>query len=129
MKPIEVIDLLEEELRRKVKELKLVIMEQQTNCDHPLEALVEGDFKAAGYITYAQPPFYVCRNCGYAEEQWGAGLWKLGKFGYDARVPSLPRNVAMKYIRGTMKSQRDLGSVRFDGAPIESLWGIKNGSK
>ena len=46
-----------------------------------IEACLHEDVVEGAYVPhefgFSQPPFAVCRTCGYAEEGWGAGYWKL----------------------------------------------------
>jgi len=69
--------------------------ELQSRCQHRVNEVVEGDYKAYDYST--DPPFRVCTVCGYAEQGWGCGYWKLN---YGSReIPTIPRSEAQKYIR------------------------------
>jgi len=66
-----------EELDRTIQSLKderqQIIKDMQETCDHPIEFVIEGEYKEGFDIGYADPPFRVCRLCGLAEEGWGCG--------------------------------------------------------
>ena len=54
----------------------------------------------------------VCMLCGYAEEGWGCGFWKL-RYNYEP-VVKLPRELLFqKYVK-KFWTQDMLNEVRFD---------------
>ncbi len=57
-----------------LREAKLLIM--QETCQHPTDELLEVAYEPSMFFD-ARPPFRVCKLCGYAEEGWGCGYWKL----------------------------------------------------
>jgi len=93
--------------------------QEQDKCEHPEQVIVEGKAKpgdtwtiGCGGGTYStwKPPFRVCRACGYAEEGWGSGYWKLGS---TPRVPEIERAEAKKLILGRALTQRDLYKLEY----------------
>ena len=76
--------------------IKAMELQLFRECPHPDNEVVEGRFKDNGWLGCTRP-FRVCRLCGYAEEGWGMGYWKLAKPG--TTIPSLPYDDARKYVR------------------------------
>lgn len=75
-------------------------------CRHPRAAILEGRY-ASG--SFAFPPFRVCTECGYAEEGWGCGYWKLGK----SNVPEVSRDEAMRHVQGDVLTQGEMSKNRY----------------
>lgn len=91
---------------------KQLVRQLQEECPHPKEDIIEGDMHRGStyggcgvHVSTSQPPFRVCRRCGYAEEGWGCGYWKITK---DYSVPTLPREEAWKIVIGGILSQNDM---------------------
>lgn len=57
------------------------------------------------------PPFRVCRECGYAEQGWGCGYWKLNGPGPD--TPQLPERVCSSLVTIRVLSQEEMNNVRY----------------
>jgi hypothetical protein len=83
------------QLRAEAEQLMLASIEA---CDHPREALVRGD-SVAYVMGSAFSPFLVCRRCGYAEEGWGAGTWRIKANEWDSDIPRLDRDQAWRLVR------------------------------
>ena len=70
-------------------------------CTHPVEHIIEGNYIpdnswGGGHAT---PPFRVCTICGYAEEGWGCGYYKLGPGVYDEKIiRTVKRREAEKFV-------------------------------
>lgn len=118
------IDAAIEEVKLAEEALRVVIMGEQLTCLHPFESIVESESVEDKWGHYHTPPFLVCKDCGYAEEDWHCGPWKLTRYSKcrNKRVPTINREEAWKYVRGSIKNQTLLSKVRFDKEPIESLW-------
>ena len=98
-------------LARKIKALEAQ-REKRLNgmheeCPHPHEHIIEAKYRD-GYFG-ATPPFRVCKLCGYAEEGWYCGYWKLST---REECPTLSRDAAQKYVL-KFHSQDDLSKKRF----------------
>lgn len=91
------------------KDKEELITQTQNKCKHPANEIVEGDYRSYQYLDRTDPPFRVCRACGYAEEGWGCGYWKLGKY---SSVPRLSHDDAWKFIL-KFYSQEKLNELRF----------------
>lgn len=86
------------------------IQELQSLCTHPLESVVEGEYESDPLGgCWHSAPFRVCRACGYAEQGWGAGFWKLSN-NYSG-VPMLQREEARKLIVGPIVTQEMMGTL------------------
>lgn len=81
--------------------LEFVIDHVQKQCQHD-GLILEADRPY-------DPPYRVCTRCGYAEEGWHCGYWKLDD---RKEIRKVSRDDAGKYIRRLM-SQADLSKVRF----------------
>lgn len=81
-----------------------LIAKVQRLCRHPVSMLIEAPYSSSEFSS--ERPFRVCRRCGYAEEGWGAGYWRLGRGVYSG-VPELSRNEAQRLVR-TFVSQDDM---------------------
>jgi hypothetical protein len=59
----------------------------------------------------------VCLRCGYAEEGWHCGYWKLhrGVFGKIGGGPirSMTRENGHKHVRGGIMTQSKLSEIRY----------------
>ena len=87
-----------------------VRQEEQDKCKH--SDIVGGKSKpgdtwtigcGGGSYSTAEPPFRVCRLCGYAEEGW-SGYYKL-KEPFQLEAPELERAEAMKLVIGRIVSR------------------------
>lgn len=82
---------------REVREA--IILKAQNECPHPKEEILEGE---------GSPPFHVCKLCGYAEEGWYCGYWKL-----ECRnAPRLSHREAFKYVLRFINNSK-LADLRF----------------
>lgn len=91
------------------KEREEIVARGQKYCPHPTSEILEGEYKRGHYFT--SPPFRVCKLCGYAEDGWHCGYWKLQD---NDPVPSVSREMAMKYVIGGVLSQEELSKKRFN---------------
>jgi hypothetical protein len=80
----------------------------QNKCSHPAGEILEAEYANGNYFT--SPPFRVCKLCGYAEEGWHCGYWKLRE---DSAVPSVTRHAAMEYVIGGVITQKELNKKRY----------------
>ena len=86
------------------EELEILLAEIQAACGHPEAEIVEGGYRASRWEEVcADPPFRVCRRCGYSEPGWGCGYFKLYPNNYH--IPHMDRNEAWKFIRGGLMTQ------------------------
>lgn len=103
-----------EELDREIQALKddreARLLELQAGCDHPVDDIFEVDYRDGGILFSATPPFRVCRKCGYAEEGWHCGYWKL-----DTReeVPTISREKARRDYVLKFYTQEQMNEERF----------------
>lgn len=100
------VDAIDAKLSALQQERKEIIAEIQAQCQHPIDALIEGQYQSTYYST--TPPFRVCKLCGYAEEGWYCGYWKLQ--GND--IPQLPNEVAHKLVL-KFYTQEKMNELRF----------------
>ena len=89
-------------------DLKGRVKRMQELCTHPREFLVDAKYESGEFST--QRPFRVCRECGYAEEGWGSGYWKLHPNLRD-EIPELSRQIAYKLVR-TFVDQEEQWKIR-----------------
>lgn len=75
-------------------------------CRHPRAYVLEGEYEPAGTFGSADAPFRVCTLCGYAEEGWGCGYWKLNFNGADFTNIQLKRSSALKLVRDFWSQDR-----------------------
>lgn len=54
-------------------------------CDHPLAAIREEPYQ--NRFDSADPPIYMCTQCGYTEQTWSATNRKLANGIYDGIIP------------------------------------------
>lgn len=87
---------------------KVLSKNGQKKCSHPASEILEAEYVGGTY--FSTPPFRVCKLCGYAEEGWHCGYWKLRD---DNPVPSVSREAAMKYVIGGVLSQKQMSDLRF----------------
>jgi hypothetical protein len=80
-------------------------------CKHPVSEILEGRYEPESTYAYAKPEFRVCKLCGYAEEGWGSGFWKLARGIYDG-IPQLSRDEAFKYVL-KFHTQDDLYKLKY----------------
>lgn len=85
-------------------------------CPHPENYIVEGAYISGSLCSYtgdvSTPPFRVCSLCGYAEEGWGCGYYKLAPNNYSMK--SIDRNTARKFVKRGILSQEELSNIRFN---------------
>ncbi|RKZ95081.1 MAG: hypothetical protein DRQ40_04490 [Gammaproteobacteria bacterium] len=110
-------------LREAKENLKAARMEVQKSCEHPDEEVVEGKYEPCSYAN-ATPPFRVCKLCGYAEQGWGCGYWKLGHGLYS--IPIVSRSEAFEFVSGGIIRQDQLSEVRYDRKDHDTLWEMLN---
>ena len=77
----------------------------QHSCDHP--NVVEAN---------ESPPFAVCTLCGYAEQGWHCGYWKLA----HRRLRRVTALTARETVIGRIWTQRELSEERY-GVDASSL--------
>lgn len=82
-------------LNTRIEKLETKLMDK---CPHPFEALRVGNFIPANSWGSPTPDMRVCTDCGYAEEGWGCGFWKL-RTDYGVDIPSMSRDAAFKFVR------------------------------
>lgn len=71
-------------------------------CPHPKSEIRESWEKGSG------PPWTICLLCGYSEEGWGIGGWKLPSAYIDHRpVATIDRDELMRRRR-FFRTQRDI---------------------
>lgn len=108
-----------EEIRKEIDSLTAPLYEKITKlqeeidkCVHPISHIVEGEYSPDDYgWGSADPPFRVCTICGYAEEGWGCGYWKLAPRIYD--IKPISRNKAYTYVTKGVLSQEKLSNLKF----------------
>ena len=114
---------LKAERERIEEELSLLLKEIQSACGHPEREIVEGEYRASRWEEAgAEPPFRVCRRCGYSEPGWGCGYFSLYPNNYH--IPHMDRSEAWKFIRGGLMSQAEkdrLFRARWDRETARSL--------
>lgn len=76
-------------------------------CKHSKSKVVEVNPTEYKFIENNEPPFRICKNCGYAEEGWGCGYWKLD---YE-NVPLVKRD-SIEFIN-EFNTQANLSSKRY----------------
>lgn len=77
-------------------------------CKHPKKYIVEVEYKKYQYIDSCDAPYRVCTRCGYAEEGWGCGYWKLAP---NAEVRSAKRK-DIEYIN-QFNTQEKMNKKRY----------------
>ena len=102
---LERLAVLQVEETRISEEIKMLIQSIKESCNHPTEMIVEGDYYPSNTFSYAQPPFRVCRLCGYSEPDWNCGYFRLDPD--NCNVPQMSRDEAWKFIRGGLMSQEE----------------------
>lgn len=85
-------DELEARIAILVAERDALQIEFMATCPH--NTIIEGSFRDCIHGS-ADPPFRVCVTCGYAEEGWGAGYWRLTA----GPQQDLVREIAWKHVR------------------------------
>jgi hypothetical protein len=108
---LEEIELLDKQLREVTANRKQRIAEIQDSCTHPFEYIREGMWRegSSGYSSI--PEFRVCTLCGYSEEGWGCGFWKLAYHGQE--IPKLSRESAIKFVKDGIQRQDEMNKKRF----------------
>lgn len=86
-----------------------LIKKTQSECPHPKEDIREGRHTADPYM---RSPFRVCIRCGYAEQGWGAGYWRLTN-DYSG-IAEMSRDDAYKFVIGGVVSQEDMSGPEHD---------------
>lgn len=101
-----------EELDKQIEALKIKRTKQlqktHTTCKHPLDQVIEGKYEDLGWLGVHRP-IRVCKACGYAEEGWGSGYWKLPN---NYSIPQLDRDEAWKYVK-KFHSQKDMYKLKY----------------
>jgi hypothetical protein len=82
----------------------------QSECKHPIGEVIEAHYRQAGYFG-PMPPFRVCKSCGYAEDGWGCGYWKLRN---NENCLEVSRDYAQKYILGGINTQNEMNEKRYN---------------
>jgi hypothetical protein len=91
---------LQKEIREKNAEASQLLKDIQGSCPHPERDIVEGKYRDYSWSDTCDPPFRVCRVCGYNEPGWGCGYYLLAPENYH--IPTMERDEAMKFVRGGM---------------------------
>jgi len=73
------------------------IKKLQEQCKHPKELTLEGKYVDSHFGGVLFRPCRVCKLCGYGEEGWGAGYWKLSNS--YGNVPEVSHDEAWKHVR------------------------------
>lgn len=100
----------------KIESLETRLM---AKCPHHVDSLREGRFveQSSSGFGRATPPMRVCIDCGYAEEGWGCGYWKLEtSWQLNDSVPKLEQSEAFKFVR-RFWTQDMMDMVRFAKKP------------
>ena len=108
------VDELQAEIDCLTRERNGTIEQLQAECDHPLAEVREIDYVPSKYGSTILP-YRLCLRCGYAEEGWGCGYWRLcnSKIALEkGDPPGMKREESRKYIR-TFLSQRQMSEMRF----------------
>lgn len=100
---LQAIKKLDKKIEALQKERSKKIKAMQARCKHPHASVYEVDYEPMNYLP-SMPPFRVCTKCGYAEEGWGCGYKKLGKFDYEGYL-RIDRDRAMDEHVLTFKNQ------------------------
>ncbi len=80
-----------------------IIQTYQDKCPHPLLQIVEN--------RWGSPEFRVCRRCGYAEDGYGCGYWKLAPNEYGS-IPGLDDSEARKFVLRKL-NQEQINAIRY----------------
>lgn len=92
-----------------------LLLELQDNCEHPISEVREAEYESSWISTLS--PFRVCLKCGYAEEGWHCGYWKLHRNKYgpisDGEILGMSRKEARKHVR-TFLTQGMMSEQRFN---------------
>jgi hypothetical protein len=87
-------------------ELRLLLPEIQAACGHPEKEIVEGEHQSYSFGFHGvEPPFRVCRRCGYSEQGWDCGYFRL--YPNNSSIPRLGRDEARKFVRGGLMSPEE----------------------
>jgi len=89
-------------------EMKALLPEIQSACGHPEKEVVEGEYHPCT-LGGCEPPFRVCRRCGYSEPGWNCGYFRLHPD--SPNIPHMARDEAGKFIRGGLMSQEEKGRL------------------
>ena len=85
-------------------------LQEQIMVCCPHEKVVEGDYVPRDYSD-SSPCFRVCTVCGYAEEGWGAGYWKL-----QHSSANVTADTARRYVRKFVRQEDMRALGRYGGA-------------
>ena len=99
------LEFLKIEQQRIDKEIDILIRDLQASCSHPEELIVEGEYHVPDWSNRADPPFRVCRRCGYSEPGWNCGFFRLAPNNHN--IPHMSRDEALKFIRGGLMTQEE----------------------
>lgn len=84
------------DIDQQIAELKAereeLISALQKACKH--DTIYEVDYIPSRFFN-ATPPFRVCKDCGYAEQGWNCGYWKLDT---KEAVPIIRDEQGQKYV-------------------------------
>jgi len=105
------IEALDAEIHALKERRETELLAMQTECDHPEDQILEAAYTPAGSFGYATPPFRVCKLCGYAEEGWNCGYWKLKT---REEIPTISRQKADRDYVLKFYSQDTLNERRFN---------------
>lgn len=115
---MEEVDKINSEIDYLKSERDYLVERLQDECEHPIKEVREVDYKSSNYGSSLRP-FRVCLRCGYAEEGWGCGYWRLHRSEYGpvggGIIRNMDRDQAWKHVR-TYLTQEKLNKKRFDVA-------------
>lgn len=97
----------------------------QKRCQHKI--IVEGACRSLDTLGFTQPPFYVCMECGLAEEQWHCGPWIHFVKKAERQIVRQDRDAARKLIVGPLIQQDELEGLGRFGVKRGLQWCIDNG--
>lgn len=103
--------LLDKEIALLKQDREKTLTMMQAACKHPVDEWLETPYYSGGPYGYSSGELRVCKLCGYAEEGWGCGFWKLKGYGLD--IPVISRDAARKKYILKLYSQRDLNELRY----------------
>ena len=112
MTPLETYNCEINRLESEIAAASIALLTLQKSCGHPEHAQVEADYYSDG-TGFSLPPFAVCTLCGYNEQGWGAGYWRLRAMG-KRRVN---RDVGRAMAKPRLNSQRDQHRERYGREP------------
>lgn len=95
--------LLLETIAKHDEERRNIISDVQDNCAHG--DVLEANYRPSGNGFFGEPPFRVCRDCGYAEEGWDCEYLKLGSLKLQSVPIKVDRATAYQYVVKFMTRQ------------------------